>query len=75
MLDRAVELAKAGDTHMRKFLPRDRALKVELPKMEYADDAVEALCAIAQAVSEGKISHSEEAALVGALVCAGHRSE
>jgi hypothetical protein len=49
LLDRAVELAKAGDTHMRKFLPRDRALKVELPKMEYADDAVEALCAIAPA--------------------------
>ena len=65
---RAIELAKAGDTQMLKFLlnrilPRERAVKVYLPKMEYADDAVEALGAIAQAVSEGQISPGEGAAL------------
>jgi hypothetical protein len=68
LLRKAFELAKSGDVQMLKFLltrilPRDRAVKVELPKMEYADDAVEALGAIAEAISEGKISPSEGAAL------------
>lgn len=68
LLRKAIELAKSGDIQMLKFLlnrilPRDRAVKVELPKMEYADDAVEALGAVAQAMSEGKISPSEGAAL------------
>ena len=45
LVRRAIELAKAGDTQMLKFLlnrilPRERAVKVYLPKMEYADDAV-----------------------------------
>jgi hypothetical protein len=65
---KAIELAKAGDTQMLKFLlnrilPRERAVKVNLPKMEYADDAVEALGSIAQAVSEGQISPGEGVAL------------
>ncbi len=68
LVRKAVELAKGGDTQMLRFLlnrilPRDRAVKVELPKMEYADDAVEALGSIAQAISEGKVSPSEGAAL------------
>lgn len=72
MVGKAVELAKAGDTQMLKFLldrilPRDRAVKVELPKMEYAGDAVEALGSIAQAMSEGKISPSEGAALAAVV--------
>ena len=45
---KAVELAKAGDVVMLKFLlgrilPRERPVKLELPPMEFADDAVEAL--------------------------------
>jgi hypothetical protein len=72
LVGKAVELAKAGDTQMLKFLlnrilPRDRAVKVELPKMEYAGDAVEALGSIAQAMSEGKISPSEGAALAAVV--------
>jgi hypothetical protein len=71
-LRKAVEIAKAGDIQMLKFflnriLPRDRAVKVDLPKMEYADDAVEALGAITQAMSEGKISPSEGAALAAVV--------
>ncbi len=59
LVRKSVELAKGGDTQMLRFLlnriqPRDRAVKVELPKMEYADDAAEALGSIAQAISEGK---------------------
>jgi hypothetical protein len=68
LMRKAVELAKSGDIQMLKFLlsrilPRDRAVKVDLPKMEFADDAVDALGAIAQAISEGKISPNEGAAL------------
>jgi hypothetical protein len=65
---KAVELARAGDVVMLKFLlgrilPRERPLQLDLPTMEYADDAVEAIGAIIRAASEGKLSLSEGAAL------------
>jgi hypothetical protein len=68
LVRKAVELAKAGDVPMLKFLlgrilPRERAIKLHLPQMHLADDAVEALGSIMQAVSEGVISPSEGAAL------------
>jgi hypothetical protein len=68
LVRRAVELAKAGDVVMLKFLlgrilPRDRLIKLELPQVDFADDAVEALAQIMRAVSEGQISPSEGAAL------------
>ena len=68
LVRKAVELAKAGDAAMLKFLlgrilPRERLMKFALPRMEFADDAVEALGFITHAVSEGMISVSEGAAL------------
>ena len=53
LVRKAVELAKAGDVAMLKFLldrllPRERLIKLDLPGMEFADDAVEALGAIVQ---------------------------
>jgi len=65
---KAVELALGGDVVMLKFLldrllPRQRPLQFDLPAMQFADDAVEALGAVIRAVSEGKISVSEGAAL------------
>ena len=67
-----VELAKAGDPGMLKFLlgrllPRERLIHFEIPTMESADDAVKALGAVLRAVSEGEISPSEGAA-VAALI-------
>lgn len=64
----AVRLAEAGDVVMLKFLlgpllPRERLIKFDLPTMESADDAVEALGSVLRAVSEGKISPSEGAAV------------
>ncbi len=58
---KGVELAKAGDVVMLKFflsriLPRDRLIQLDLPAMNWADDAVEALGSIMRAVSEGQIS-------------------
>ncbi len=68
LVHKAVELAKAGDVPMLKFLlgrilPRERVIKLKLPPMYLADDAVEALGSIMHAVSEGVISPSEGAAL------------
>jgi hypothetical protein len=68
LVRKAVELAKAGDVVMLKFLlgrilPRERLIKLDLPSIDFADDAVEALGYIMRAVSEGTISPSEGAAL------------
>jgi hypothetical protein len=68
LVRKAVEKAKAGDVQMLKFLlsrvlPRERPVKIDLPRMDFAADAVDALGSIAQAVSEGMITPSEGAAL------------
>jgi hypothetical protein len=72
LLGKAVELAKAGDVVMLKFLlgrilPRERLIKLDLPQMNFADDAVEAFGYIMRAVSEGRISPSEGTALAGLI--------
>jgi hypothetical protein len=64
LVRKGLELAKAGDVSMLKFfldriLPRERVIVIDLPKMEFADDAVEAFGAIVKAVSEGSITASE----------------
>jgi hypothetical protein len=68
LVRKAVHLAEAGDVQMLKFLlgrvlPRERVITVDLPPMVHADDAVDGLGSIMHAVSEGKISPSEGAAL------------
>jgi hypothetical protein len=68
LVRKGVELAKAGDGPMLKFLlgrilPRERTIKLDLPPMNFADDAVAALGIIVGAMAEGKISPSEGAAL------------
>jgi hypothetical protein len=68
LLRKGLELAKAGNVPLLKYfydrmLPRDRVITIELPKMEFADDAVEALGAVTSAVCEGKITPAEGAHL------------
>jgi hypothetical protein len=68
LVRKAVELALAGDVGMIRFLlgrilPRDRAVKLDLPQMVFADDSVETLGYVVGAVAEGAISPSEGAAL------------
>lgn len=68
LVRKAIELAKAGDPIMLKFLlarslPRDRTTTIELPAMNTADDAVKALGLIMRRVAEGTISPSEGAEL------------
>jgi hypothetical protein len=68
LVRKAVEIAKAGDVPMLKFLlgrilPRERPIKLDLPPMNFADDSVVVLGAIFNAVTEGRITTSEGAAL------------
>jgi hypothetical protein len=68
LVRKGIELAKAGDTQMLKFfldrlLPKDRSISIELPPMYRADDAVDALGAIINAVASGQITPAEGAAL------------
>jgi len=69
LVRKAKELALAGDVTMLKFLlgrilPRERAIKIDLPHAIYGDDdPVSALVAIIRTVAEGKVSPSEGAAL------------
>src|ERR1700731_1669447 len=66
LVRKAIELAKAGDTQMLKFLldrilPRERSVRIDLPVMERADDAVDAMGAIINAVGSGEIAPNEGA--------------
>jgi hypothetical protein len=63
LVRKAIELAKAGDVQMLKFLldrilPKERPVHVDLPVMERADDAVDALGAIVNTVGTGQIAPS-----------------
>ena len=47
LVRKGLEIAKAGDVSMLKFflsrtLPRERPIRIDLPQMQFADDAVEA---------------------------------
>jgi plasmid replication initiation protein len=68
LVRKAIELAKAGDIQMLKFLldrilPRDRTLQLDFPVMEHASDAPDVLAAITEAVRSGRIAPSEASAL------------
>jgi hypothetical protein len=72
LLRKAIELAKAGDGPMLKFLldrilPKERSVLVDLPPMKQASDAVDALEAITKAVSAGQITPNEAAALASLI--------
>jgi hypothetical protein len=78
LVQKAIELAKAGDTQMLKFLldrilPKERSVHVDLPVMDRSFDAVDALGAVIDAVGAGQIAPSEAAALAS-LVAAYART-
>ena len=69
---KGLELAQAGDVPMLKFflgrlLPRERSIRIDLPQMEFADDAVEALGSIVRAISQGSITPGEGADLASLM--------
>jgi hypothetical protein len=74
---KAIELAKAGDTQMLRFLldrilPKDRSVHIELPAMDRSSDAADLLATIIDAVAAGHIAPSEAAAMTS-LVAARAR--
>lgn len=72
LVRKGIDLALAGDSQMLKFflgriLPRERTVSLDLPKLEFADDVVEATALITSAVAHGVISPSEGAALAAVV--------
>src|SRR5262249_2514726 len=68
LVRKAIELAKAGDTQMLKFLldrllPKERTVRVDLPAMDHSCDAIDALAAVIDAVGGGRIAPNEAATL------------
>jgi hypothetical protein len=68
LVRKALEIAMAGDVGMIKFLlgrilPRERLVKLDLPRMESADDAVEAIGKVISDAAEGRMTPSEGAAM------------
>jgi hypothetical protein len=68
LLRKGIELAKAGNVPMLKFfleriLPKERSVCVDLPPIDSASDAVDALGALVDAAITGRIAPSEASAL------------
>jgi hypothetical protein len=72
LVRKGLELAKAGDTQMLRFLlgrllPKERLVHVELPELDRSSDAVDSLARVIDAVAAGQISPSEAVALSNVL--------
>jgi len=68
LVRKGIELAKAGDVQMLKFLldrllPKDRLIKIDMPRLDFADEAIDGMAAITDAIAQGQITPSEGAAL------------
>jgi hypothetical protein len=68
LVRKAIDLAKAEDVQMLKFLldrllPKERLIKVDIPRLDFADEAIDAMAAISGAIAEGQITPSEGADL------------
>jgi hypothetical protein len=68
LVRKAIEVAKAGDVPMLKFLldrilPKERPVRLDLPLIDRDFHGVEACGAIIEAVSTGRIAPNEAAAL------------
>ena len=68
MLRKGIEEAIGGNGPMLRFfleriLPKERSVRVDLPRLDCASDAVDVLKAIIDAVGTGRITPSEGASL------------
>jgi hypothetical protein len=78
LLRKAVEMAMGGNVVMMKFLldrilPKERSIQLELPRLDFVHDSVEAMAELVNAVSSGRIS-PREAADVAQVVSAYTRA-
>jgi hypothetical protein len=68
LLRKGIELAKAGDVQMLKFLldrilPKERLIQIDIPQLDVVEKAVDGMAAINSGIAEGRITPSEGAAL------------
>jgi hypothetical protein len=68
LVRKGIELAKAGDVQMLKFLldrllPKERLIKIDIPQLDFADEAIDGMAVINGAIAEGQITPGEGAAL------------
>jgi hypothetical protein len=68
LVRKGIELAKAGDVQMLKFLldrllPKERLIRIDIPPLDFADEAIEGMAVVSGAIAEAKITPSEGAAL------------
>ena len=68
LLSKAIEMAEGGNVVMMKFLlerilPKERIVPITLPRLDSALDCINAMSAIAAAVSDGQITTREAAEL------------
>src|SRR5262249_37714433 len=73
LVRKAIELAKAGDVQMLKFLldrilPKERSVRVDVSTMDRSSDASDALAAIIDAVGNGQIAPHEGSAIANLVV-------
>ena len=72
LVRKSIELAKAGDVRMLTFLldrllPKDRLIKIDIPLLDFAGEAVDGMAAISTAIAQGQITPSEGAALASTI--------
>jgi hypothetical protein len=73
LMRKAIELAKAGDGPMLKFLlerilPKERSVRLDLPAIEHAHDSFNDLEAIIDGVCTGQIAPSEAATVANLIM-------
>src|SRR6476659_3531877 len=72
LVRKGIELAKAGDAQMLKFfldriLPKERPVKIDLPKIEHHRDLTAAYAAIVQAVGRAELTPGEGSAVTALI--------
>ena len=72
LIRKGIERAKAGDPVMLKFfldriLPKERPVKIDLPRIEHRRDLIAAYAAIVQAVGAGEVAPGEGSAVATLL--------
>jgi hypothetical protein len=45
------------------FLPKERLIKIDIPPLDFADEAIDGMAVVTRAIAEGQITPSEGAAL------------
>jgi hypothetical protein len=78
LVKKGIDLAKGGDVQLLKFfldrlLPKERLIQLDLPALDFADDAIDAMAAVTDAITNGHITTSEGAALTS-MICGYSRT-